>query len=133
MCTHVHRTDRQKEGTAWTSGKAFIQGFKVLLSFLPLGARKQSYIHTRHSLLIKLRALRGLRRDPTTDWPLIVPAGNDPSSLLLLFFVVVFFCFFSPLSPEDRLSVCPFSRGGEVGVGRRGQQSQSLYRAACCI
>ena len=26
------------------------QGFKVLLSILPLGARKQSYIRTRHSL-----------------------------------------------------------------------------------
>ena len=27
-----------------------LQGFKVLLSFLPLGARKRSYIRTRHSL-----------------------------------------------------------------------------------
>ena len=26
------------------------QGFKVLLSFWPLGARKRSYIRTRHSL-----------------------------------------------------------------------------------
>ena len=28
----------------------FYQGFNVLLSFLPLGARKRSYIRTRHSL-----------------------------------------------------------------------------------
>ena len=27
-----------------------VQGFKVLLSFWPLGARKRSYIRTRHSL-----------------------------------------------------------------------------------
>ena len=29
---------------------SFLLGFKVLLSFWPLGARKRSYIRTRHSL-----------------------------------------------------------------------------------
>ena len=34
-----------------------LQGFKVLLSFLPLGARKRSYIITRHSLWTGTRVL----------------------------------------------------------------------------
>ena len=37
-----------KARSTWTKKK--YQGFKVLLSFWPLGARKRSYIRTRHSL-----------------------------------------------------------------------------------
>ena len=35
---------------SFSSSSSSSQGFKVLLSFLPLGARKLSYIRTRHSL-----------------------------------------------------------------------------------
>ena len=48
----VTRTDRDLRWLLLTIPLLLIkfQGFKVLLSFLPVGARKRSYIRTRHSL-----------------------------------------------------------------------------------
>ena len=39
-------------------GGGVSQGFKVLLSFLPLGARKRSYIRTRHSFGVRKETCR---------------------------------------------------------------------------
>ena len=48
---HVYKADITKlpvDAIVCATGEN--QGFKVLLSFWPLGARKRSYIRTRHSL-----------------------------------------------------------------------------------
>ena len=44
---HINKCGARSEVLSANHSK---QGFKVLLSFLPLGARKRSYIRTRHSL-----------------------------------------------------------------------------------
>ena len=48
----MHAFSRKENSleTKDTDCKQGFQGFKVLLSFWPLGARKRSYIRTRHSL-----------------------------------------------------------------------------------